>query len=172
MSQTDFLIFTGIAGVALGYALLWVLTQFLKTDSEAAAMEKQMKQSIDAIERATGGAPQRTAPLDEVAVLSEAADLADEEAIAAEEASLARKLLGWGTAAWLAGMIGGGVAFGLVGALLGAVLASAVGAVAVVVAVVVTNRIAARREMEAEEATRLAEEEAAPSAPARGAQWV
>jgi hypothetical protein len=146
MSETDFLIFTGIAGVTLGYALLWVLTQFLKTDSEAEVLEKEMQSSIEQLERA-----QRSTPEPETAV-------SEEDALAAEETHIARMLFGWGTLAWLVGMVGGAITYGLGGAFIGAIVGSTAGAIGVVTTIVVRNRLA---EAAAERAAEAAAEAAA-----------
>lgn len=157
MTETDFVIFTGIAGVALGFALLWVMTQFLKTDSETAAMEKEMKKSIEEIENVTGEPEQGAVEGEAASMILPGADPAQDEELAEREASIAKLLFGWGTFAWLVGMIGGGLFFGLVGAFLGAIVASVAGALGVTTTVLVRDRLAARHAaLEAERAAQLA----------------
>ena len=168
MSQIDFLLFTGVAAVALGYSLLWIVTQFLRTDSDSEVMDEVIRRSVEEVERSgaslqpetanknvQGAKPARIAEVNAMArklvLVHQGEELSDDvKALAAEEADierqetvLARMLLLWGTISTVAGGIIGVVLFKLVGALIGAVAGSIIGTVFVVGMVLYRSRVAA-----------------------------
>ncbi len=145
MSDINFLILTAVAAVAFAFALLGVMTQWLKADEQASAMEPHVQRKLG--DGATLGGPSvmqssaapalPTAPASESNASSEAqATPVDKAAAQAEEATaelesyIARHLLAWGGAATALGMLLGWFAASFSGALAGAAVGTVLGVLA------------------------------------------
>ena len=138
MSDADFVVFTGVAAVALGYALLWLATQFLRADTDAAVMEGALRRGARQLDEAEKGEralefSAASTPENEVPVLGAPPlrEVDEEGFLAWEEREMSRLLYRWGTIATFVGALSGAL-LGLAGALVGAVAGSIVGTVAVV----------------------------------------
>ena len=154
MSDVNFLILTAVAAVAFAFALLQVMTQWLKADEQSTALEPgvQRKLSEDAamrgavmatsqptLDHSMGSAAAPTAG-GRVAPAATAAaaksDTLDTSETAELESFIARHLIAWGGAAtvlgmaigWFVGSFGGALAGATVGTVLGVLAGTAVAA--------------------------------------------
>ncbi len=167
MSSNSFLLLTAIAAIAFGYALLWVITQWLKADENVGSIEREVELGIEKLVQG----PILATPLGSSSGLVGSSDtmarpaqdiingyLADDEdesddgdeaeadpglrpGLTAEdeeaESVLARHLLIAGTFCTFVGMAAGWAFFGALGGLGGSVFGSFVGVLAATVMVAI-----------------------------------
>jgi len=158
-------LFTAVAGVVFGIALLWVMTQWLKADQASASAEQDVRKGIKRLQKqAMVLRTAAEAPMAQSAALdrygdpfpgtpgsSQTIDDVDEEAaaeavpLADDETALSRLLLGWGASGMVLGLVIGALSYGAPGATIGGVLGSAVAIVIVVIGVLVLDRIGAKK---------------------------
>ncbi len=160
--DTEYALFIAVTAVALGTALLAMITQWLKADDAAADAEIGVRLSLQQIHDKVGSGVETEVVrslTDEPAVAqASAARLGD------DETALGRLFAGWGGAGLLLGMAFGGSVWGPTGALLGGVAVSTLSIAAVVVAVVAVDRVHARQAQEKRLAAEARAREADPSA--------
>jgi len=160
MSSNSFLLLTAIAGIAFGYALLWVVTQWLKADENVGSVEREVEIGM---EKLAAHVPMLAVPVGTTGGLVGSSDtmarpagdiiegyLADDDSVdehsdteeeqglrpglTAEddeaEMVLGRHLLIAGTFCTFVGMAAGWAFFGALGGLGGAVFGSFLGVLA------------------------------------------
>jgi hypothetical protein len=140
MSDVNFLVLTAVATIAFAFALLGVMTQWLKADEQSTAVEGAMQRKLSDDARLRGVVMSTSTQTDELplagssstaetaaATKANALDLADVDVL---EAYIARHLLAWGGVALAVGMVAGWYAGSFAGALIGATIGTVVGVLA------------------------------------------
>lgn len=139
MTDVNFLILTAVSAVAFAFALLGVMTQWLKADEQSSALEPVVQGKLHEADASHG--PMMAVSLSDVspaqgrtaesAVGSQAKAAAVDTTDADElESYIARHLLAWGGAATALGMLFGWFVGSFAGSLVGAVIGTVLGVLA------------------------------------------
>lgn len=136
MTDVNFLILTAVAAVAFAFALLGVMTQWLKADEQSNALEATVQSKLHESDALSGpmmsvsssAAPHAApAPAEQAANAQTKAVVLDTTEADELESYIARHLFAWGGAATVLGMIVGWFVASFAGALIGATIGTVLG---------------------------------------------
>lgn len=148
MSDVNFLILTAVAAIAFAFALLGVMTQWLKADEQSSALEGVVQRKLSDDPRESGVVMATSAQAAELPLGSADVSTADRPAAAASadavprdaalavtqtealESYIARHLIAWGGAATALGMLTGWFVGSFAGAIAGATVGTVLGVLA------------------------------------------